>query len=77
MDELVRAGIINDYSVFKSGGTEFSNEINSSGDRVAYFSIVAKNMDDARQRHKVANQTIKAISESGKDIIRHDLLNDL
>ena len=77
MDELLADGVISDYSVFKSAGTKFADEINASGDRIAYFSIEANDLDDARRRHKIANGKIKAISEDGKDIIRHDLLDNL
>lgn len=33
-DELVNAGVLQSYFVFKTKGTEFSSEINSSGDRM-------------------------------------------
>ena len=72
-EELLNEGVITEYNQFKLKGASFG-EINGSGDRVAYFSIVSDNEEDIKARHKIANQRIKAISTEGKDLIRHDLL---
>lgn len=75
-DGLLSDGIINDYKQFKQPGVEFG-EINGSGDRVAYFSIEGDTLEDVLSRHKIANSRIKAISEDGSDIIRHDIIEQL
>lgn len=72
-EDLLSEGIINDYKQFKMPGSEF-DKINGSGDRVAYFSIEAENIEKLKKRHAVANSRIKAISTDGTDLIRHDLI---
>ena len=72
-EELLNEGIITEYSQFKAEGTEFKT-INGSGDRVAYFSIEAKTLEEILERHKIANERIRAISKDNKDLIRHDLI---
>ena len=72
-EELLAEGIIAEYSVFKSKGAKF-DQINSSGDRVAFFSIVGENEEDVRRKHAIANSRVRAISTEGEDIIRHDLV---
>ncbi len=72
-DKLLEDGVIDDFKQFKFPGTEFNN-INGSGDRVAYFSIEADTIEEVKARHKLANNSIRAISENGEDIIRHDLI---
>ncbi len=72
-EELLNEGIIAEYSQFKQKGMEFKT-VNSSGDRVAYFSVVAKTLEELKEKHKKANSRIKAISVLGEDIIRHDLI---
>lgn len=72
-EELLAEGIITEYSGFKAPGTVFG-QIAGSGDRVAYFSIVAKDEADLKRRHAIANGRIKAISTDGTDLIRHDLI---
>lgn len=74
-EELLNKGIIAEYSQFKQKGMEFKT-VNSSGDRVAYFSVVAKTLDELKEKHKKANSRIKVISVSGEDIIRHDLIEN-
>lgn len=73
-EELLKEDVITDYKQFKAGGTEFRS-INGSGDRVAYFSIEAATEEEMREKHALANKRIRALTESGEDIIRHDLIN--
>ena len=73
-EELLREGVIAEYSIFKAVGTEFM-QINSSGDRLAFFSIVADNEEELARKHAEANNRIRAISTDGVDIIRHDLIS--
>ena len=72
-EELLQEGIITTYSAFKAPGTKFTG-INSSGDRVASFSIEADTAEDLKRRHAIANQRIRAVSTDGTDMIRHDLI---
>ena len=72
-DELLAEGIIADYKQFKNAGTTFG-AINGSGDRVAYFSIEAKNEEELFRLHALADARIHAISVEGEDLIRHDLI---
>ncbi len=72
-EELLADGTINTYSAFKAQGTEFK-QINGSGDRVAFFSIEADDLEELKARHAKANEIIKAVSTDGTDLIRHDLI---
>ena len=72
-DELLAEGIAAECSVFKTPGVQF-DEIRSSGDRLAYFSIVADTVDELKRKHALANEKIKAIGTDGSDLIRHDLI---
>lgn len=71
--ELLEEGVITEYSSFKAEGTVFG-DIKGSGDRVAYFSIEDENYENLKKRHSEANLRIKALSQDGKDLIRHDLI---
>ena len=72
-EELLADGTVAAYSIFKAPGTKFT-QINSSGDRVAFFSIEADTIDEIKQKHAVANERIRAIGTDGEDLIRHDLI---
>ncbi len=72
-EELLSEGIISTYSAFKTPGAEFTG-INSSGDRVAFYSIEADTTEELKRKHAIANDRIRAISTEGKDLIRHDLI---
>ena len=72
-DELVNENIMEMYCQLKPKGYKFK-EINSSGDRVAYFSIQAKTAEEAWKKHTIVNERIKVISTEGEDILRHDVI---
>lgn len=72
-EELLADGIITEYFQLKTKGVEFK-EINSSGDRVAYFTVQAYSREEALAKHAEANKRIKAVDAEGKDLIRHDLV---
>ena len=74
-EELVQAGIITEYFILKPQGYEFS-EIKSSGDRAAYFTIETDSLSDLAEKHRLANEKIKALSVDGIDLIRHDLIEN-
>ena len=75
-DELLNEGVIVEYHQFKAKGHEFK-QINSSGDRVAYYSVEANTREDAQEKHAIANSRIKAVSVNGEDLIRHDIVSKL
>ncbi len=72
-EELLADGTIAAYSAFKAPGTKFT-QINSSGDRIAYFSIEADTAEELSRKHAAANERIHAIGTNGEDLIRHDLI---
>lgn len=74
-EELMNEGVITEYSTFKAQGAKF-DEIKSSGDRVAYFSIESDSLEDLNKRHKKTNERIRAVSSDGEDLIRHDLIDN-
>lgn len=73
-EELLKDGIIDHYEVYKSAGYQF-DEISSSGDRVAYFSVVVDTEAELRRKHQIAASVVKAVDNKGKDLIRHDIIN--
>lgn len=75
-EELLEDKIIIDYHAFKPAGVTFDG-IESSGDRVAFFSVDGDTVEELRRKHKKANETIKAYSVDRTDMIRHDLLYEL
>ncbi len=72
-EELLRAGIIDHYEIYKPKGHVFG-EINSSGDRVAYFSVVADTEEELEKKHRIAGEMVKAVNSSGVDLIRHEII---
>lgn len=73
-EELLKNGIIDHYEIYKSAGYQF-DEINSSGDRVAYFSVVADTEAELRRKHQIAASVVKVVDSKGNDLIRHDIIN--
>ncbi len=74
-EKLKKQGILKEYFLLKAQGT-VCGEVRSSGDRVAYYTIQAKNMEEAWKLDKQANEQIKIIDSEGKDRLRHDLVAD-
>ncbi len=75
-EELREQGIISDYYSFKWRGAEF-DRVESSGDRVGGFTIVADTYEKLKEKHAIVVDRIKVIGMDGQDIMRHDLLTDL
>lgn len=75
-EELKQNGTISDYYLFKSKGAKFET-VNSSGDRIAGYSICANTMDELREKHKEAREKLKVIDSEKKDIMRHDLITSI
>ncbi len=75
-DELKKDGTIKDYYVFKWKGAKFDS-VNSSGDRVAGFSVIADSFDDLKRKHEKVRNSIKVIDSLGRDMMRHDLITPI
>lgn len=75
-DKLKESGVIDDYYLFKWKGAEFDS-INSSGDRIAGYTVCADTLDELSKKHKEINSKIKVISEAGEDMMRHDLITEI
>ena len=73
LEELHREGIINAYYIIKKHGHVFE-DIRSSGDRVAYYTIEADTLSEMQSKRLQANAKIKALSTNGEDLLRHDLI---
>ena len=72
-DEMVDAGYMTDYYLFKWKGAEFDT-IENSGDRIAGFTVWADSLEALQKKHEKIRQSIKVIDENGNDMMRHDLL---
>lgn len=75
-DELVDDGTISEYSLYKWQGAKFDT-IESSGNRVAGFTIQADTMEELTDKHKRAVARMKVLDVNGNDIMRKDLLTDI
>ncbi len=72
-DELLEEGVIDHYDQFKDPGYNFTT-IASSGDRAAYFSVQADSPEELYRLHRIAGERVKAVSKTGEDLIRHDII---
>lgn len=72
-EELHTEGLIDDYFIFRKKGGVFG-EIKSSGDRLGYFSVSGKTREELAKKHAEVNAKIKAISDEGVDLIKHDYI---
>jgi len=75
-EELKSEGIISEYWQFKWKGAQILNAATSS-DRVASITIQADSFEELVAKHQQAAARIRIIDESGRDIMRHDLLTDI
>ena len=72
-EELQAKGLIDDFFIFRKKGSVFG-EIKSSGDRLGYFSVSGKTREELMMKHAEVNARIKAMSDSGVDLIKHDYI---
>lgn len=72
-EELHAEGLIDDFFIFRKKGSVFG-EIKSSGDRLGYFSVSGKTREELLKKHAEVNARIKAVSDSGVDLIKHDYI---
>lgn len=71
-EELQKEGIISEYYIFSTTGTEYKT-ITCSGDRMGAFVVQADSLEELQDKYNVAIRTVKAIGTDGEDLIRHDL----
>lgn len=72
-EEMKQAHVISEYSVYKWKGAEF-DDIGSSGDRVAGFTVQADTPEELHEKHAEALRNIKVLDDLGNDMTRRDLL---
>ena len=75
-DEMEKAGLINEYHPVRIKGTQMRG-VTSSSDRIAGMNIVADSIEEFNEKQRKIVETVKVISQDGRDIMRHDLLPDL
>ena len=74
-EEMKAQGLLYEYFQLKTKGTEYA-EIKSSGDRIAYYTVVGDSIDSVRAADQIINAHVKAADSQNKDILRHDLIAD-
>ena len=74
--ELKDAGVISEFGQLRATGHEFKS-IESSGDRIGYFSVVASSEEQLISKHDIARENIKVLSDKGVDILRHDIMETM
>ena len=75
-DEMEKASLINEYHPVRIKGTQMRG-VTSSSDRIAGMNIVADSIEEFNEKQRKIVETVKVISQDGRDIMRHDLLPDL
>ena len=75
-DELLEEGILTEYHCLRPRGMVIRG-VNSSSDRIAGFTILAKTLEEFNEKHRKVVACTKVIDTDGNDMMRHDLLPDL
>lgn len=75
-EELKNEGIISEYYIFSSKGTEYKS-ITCSGDRMGGFTVQADDLQELKEKHEAAIRRVRAIGTDGSNLIRHDLVTEL
>lgn len=73
LEELKQDGIIDHYEIYKSKGFRFGTA-SCSGDRVAYFSVLADTQEELKRLYEIACNRVKVISEDGTDLLRREVM---
>jgi hypothetical protein len=76
LEELKDVGIITEFYILKTESIEF-DQVNSSSDRVAYFTIQDKDWNHLLMRHRKAEKIIKAVDKYGRDILMRDIVRNI
>jgi phosphoribosylamine-glycine ligase len=72
-NELMDKGIICDFFKYKVEGA-FIDKAETSSDRVAGYLITSNTIDELITKENIANSSLKILSDSGEDIMRHELV---
>lgn len=72
-EELKNKNIIENYYLLHTKGCEF-NGVNSSGDRICAYTIIAKDKKEMVDKHNEAISRMKVVSSQGNDMFRRDIL---
>ena len=75
-DERAEQGLINEFHVARSKGTEIQG-VMSSSDRIAGMNIVANSIEEFNAKERAISKNVRIIDGRGNDIMRHDLLREL
>ena len=75
-EELHKEGIISEYYIFSTTGTEYKT-ITCSGDRMGAFVVQADDLQELQEKYNIALSRVKAVGTDGQDLIRHDLALEL
>ena len=73
LEELKQEGVIDSYFLYKTSGMQIHGS-ETSGDRPAGYLVTAKTAEELQSKLNYADSHIAVISDSGKDIMLHDLL---
>ena len=71
LDELKSEGIIYDYVQYRPDGSEIG-QLHGSGDRVAYLTMRADDLDHMREKYAQLAGRIKVLDPAGNDILIND-----
>ena len=75
-EEAKRAGLISEYELYKWKGARF-DIVESSGDRVAGYTIEATSREELYCKHEGVKKMIKVIDNKGNDMMRRDHIVEL
>ena len=75
-NECVQEGILERVFLLKNEGAVL-NGVESSGDRIAAITYVAKDYGDYVKKHNQVAERVKILDSRGIDIMRHDLLGKI
>jgi hypothetical protein len=76
VEEMLEQGMITDFRPLRPRGFQVFG-VRSSSDRIAGFTLRAKDLEEFNQKHRRVVNEVKVIDTEGNDIMRHDLLPDL
>ena len=76
LEKLKEDGVITDYSVFSYKGRVFDS-VTCSGDRACSFTVQSDDVKELNKKSVQAMSRISIIDESGNDIVRRDLVEEL
>ena len=73
LERMKQEGAIDEYFLYKTKGMEI-NKAETSGDRPSGYLCSAKTADELRDKITYVDANIKAVSNTGEDMMMHGLL---